>query len=49
MRLGLTPDVFWALSAAEWGALCAVLAGAAPRPMTRPMTREDLGKLMRTA
>ena len=42
LRLRLTPGAFWALSAAEWGALCGALGEAAPAPMGRA----DLNRLM---
>ena len=44
VRFGLTPDAFWALSVAEWGALSAALASTKTDPA--PMTRDDLRRLM---
>ncbi|MEQ8435568.1 MAG: phage tail assembly chaperone [Oceanicaulis sp.] len=42
LRLGMTPEAFWALTLAEWRAL--TLAAAAPA--LRPMSRAELEALL---
>lgn len=43
LRFGLSPDAFWALSLAEWRALCAALGADAPPP---PPDRQALDSLI---